>query len=230
MIVVMFAGKARVGKTTAANLLHKFAKRNDMNPIILPFAKAIKDAAAAAGLTKDTDPKKYRDFCQATGAEKRAENPDYWINMFKSSLFDLIKKDIDNMNDPEKLWKESVIIVDDCRYMNELNFAKSIGAETVFISAGNRELADHNADWRQHESEVLANTVEDGSKDHQDIFKWVVNNDDSEETFTQKLWLRFPLMLGIAPQHWGDQCDCGACQAFYKDKKLSIEDLFDGLG
>ena len=226
MIVVFFAGKARVGKTTAANLLSKFAKKHDMNPVILPFAKAIKDAAEMAGLSKDADPKKYRDFCQDIGAAKRAEDPDHWVKMFMNSLLDIQKKDVENMNDPDTFWKERVVIVDDCRYLNEINFGRAIGAEVMFISSGDRKLEDHDAEWRNHESESVANNYENGEKDYKDMFEWVIHNDGSAAAFERKLNERFPIMLGLSPHTWGDKCDCAGCAAFYRDEKISLEDLF----
>lgn len=230
MIVVFFAGKARVGKTTAANHLAKFAKKNDMNPVIVPFAKAIKDAAVAAGLSKDADPKAYRDYCQKIGAQRRAEDQDYWVKAFASTLMDLQLKDMEKMNDPEAFWKETVVIVDDCRYLNEINFGRTIGATVMFVSAGDRKLEDHEAEWRNHESEEVANKNDSGDKDYKDMFQWWINNDSSEKKFLEKLTDRFPIMLGLTPHSWSDQCDCAGCQAFYKDNKLSLEDLFDGLG
>lgn len=228
MITIMLAGKARVGKTTAANLIQSFAKKNDFKPVILPFAKTIKDEAESLGLSKDSDPAKYRAFCQELGEGKRKENPDYWINLFKDKWMELDALDTAASQDPDKLWKETVVIVDDCRYQNELNFGKLIGAKLVFISHGIRELNDHNGEWRQHESERLANEVESGNKDLIDMFDFRITNGGTLETFTEKLKERVELLLNLRPQGIVP-CDCLACKKMRSDEQMSIDDFFNEL-
>lgn len=225
MIVVFFAGKARVGKTTAANLMLKFAKKNDMSPVILPFAKAIKDEAERHGLSKELNPEGYRTFCQDIGASRRAEDPDYWIKQFNQELIKLQEKDNEMMNDPTRLWRETVVIVDDCRYLNELEYGRKIGAQLIFISSGGRQLSDNDAEWRNHESEVVANTF-DSLTDCENMFDWIIKNGQSQKAFEQKLKDRFPIILNLTPHMFIDRCDCPECDSFCKDKPSNFFDFF----
>lgn len=228
MITILLAGQARVGKTTAANIIAKLAKKWDMKPIILPFAKAIKDEAAAAGLTKDANPVEYRQFCQNIGGGKRSEDPDYWIKKFREQLAVLQKKDDAAAQDETKIWSETLVIVDDCRYLNELNFGRSIGARTILISKGSRELAESNASWRHHESEDMANQFEAGNKDYQDIFEFIIRNEGSEDDFKKKLKERLPLLLNVDPAAYCP-CDCIGCSKMKRDELMTLDEFFEEL-
>lgn len=215
MITILLAGKARVGKTTAAEEIVKICKEVGLNPVILPFAKAIKDEAAAMGLTKETSPVMYRAYCQEVGGKKRAEDPDYWVNKFNAAWRELQAAEAKTLNGSD-IFEETVVIVDDCRYMNELNYAKSIGAVTVFISDGGRVLEDANGAWRQHESEDLANQFEGGNKDYQDLFEWVIMNGNSKTVFQSKLYSRVVAWTNTDPVSMVG-CDCMSCRLFKKD-------------
>lgn len=228
MITLFLAGPARVGKTTAANRIAQAAKKNDMVPVILPFAKLIKTEADKAGYNKDQDPEGYRKFCQEMGESNRAEDPDYWVNLWLQEWKILQDKDAYAAQDLDKIWKEIVVIVDDCRFLNELNLSKKIGATTIFISANGRELPDAGAAWRKHESEHMANSYESGNKDYADIFDWVVKNDTTLTAYNGKLDSRMNIWLGIDPTYMCD-CDCTGCVKMKKDEPMSLEDLFRDL-
>lgn len=228
MITLLIAGQARVGKTTAANYIAGLAKKQEYKPIILPFAQAIKDEAAAAGLTKENNPEEYRRFCQSIGEGRRKENPDYWVNTFKEKWLELFKKDNEAAQSADKLWKEMVVIVDDCRYLNELNFGKSINAKTIFISRGSRILEDQNAEWRNHESEMMANRYEAGEKDYQDLFGYIVKNEGTISEYHGKLKTRLLKWLDATPYAYID-CDCIACKKMNKDEKLELDEFMREL-
>ena len=53
MKTIMFSGKARVGKTHAAKQIAELAFSAGMKPVLMPFAKPIKDKANADGFTKE---------------------------------------------------------------------------------------------------------------------------------------------------------------------------------
>lgn len=228
MITLLLAGQARVGKTTAANYIAKYAKAQEYKPVILPFAQAIKEEAKKAGLTKEDNPKEYRAFCQEIGEGRRKENPDHWINQFKEKWLELYRKDNEAAQCEDKIWKETVVIVDDCRYLNELNFGKSIGAKTIFISRGSRKLQDQTADWRRHESESMANNYEGGVKDYQDIFDFIIKNEETEDVFLAKLKDRLPNWLDATPYAYV-ACDCLACKKMKKDEPMNLEEFFKDL-
>lgn len=228
MITILLSGQARVGKTTAAEFIFDYAKKNDFKPVILPFAKSIKDEAAAAGLSKDTDPHGYRKYCQDIGEGKRKEDPDYWLNLFKKKWKELLDKDSKNSQDENKLWRETVVIVDDCRYLNELNFGRTSGAVTVFLSRGSRELFEQSGEWRQHESEVMANLTENGHKDYVQMFDWIVKNEGSVEDLHAKLVDRLPIWLGISPSAYAT-CDCLGCTKAKRDEAMTLDEFFEDL-
>jgi hypothetical protein len=226
MLTILLAGQARVGKTTAATYIAERAKKKfDFKVTILPFAKAIKDAAIAAGLSKEMDPIGYRSFCQTIGEEKRAANPNYWIDQFKDAWNLLCKSDEEEMNDPTELWQERLVIVDDCRYMNELAFGKSIGAIAVFISNGGRALDGKDAEWRKHESEQLANEIEAGNAEYGNMFDWLIKNNGDVDDFHMKLDERMLSLLRIDPVSYAPPCDCIICTKFKKDEALTVDEL-----
>lgn len=228
MITILLSGQARVGKTTAAEFIADYAKKNDFKPVILPFAKSIKDEAAAAGLSKDTDPHGYRKYCQEIGEGKRKDDPDYWLNLFIAEWRKLSAKDAKAAQDETKLWKETVVIVDDCRYLNELNFGRLNGAITVFLSHGKRELFESTGEWRNHESEDMANRTENGNKDYVQMFDWIIKNETSLSDLHAKLFQRLPLWLGLVPESYVE-CNCISCSKNKKDESLTLEEFLEDL-
>jgi hypothetical protein len=89
-------------------------------------------------------------------------------------------KEIDNKK-AGKTHYEYVIIQDDVRYMNELALGRDLVATQIFIDSGIRELSENNAEWRQHESEVLANLVEESfgspNSEYEELFDIIIQND-----------------------------------------------------
>ena len=214
-----------MGKTTAANTIAAVARGAGLTPVILPFAKAIKDAALAAGLTKEANPNEYRHFCQNEGGGRRAAEPDYWVNKFLESWKELETAE-KAMLDSDNLFSETVVIVDDCRYSNELDAAKKIGAITVFISRDGRILDDSNGEWRKHESEQMANDKDNNDPALNDLTCWVVRNGVAESIFIEKIKYRCQTWLEIDVLGMVD-CDCAACKSLKTDDKTNdITDLY----
>ena len=182
MRIIQISGKGRVGKTTLAHLIAKYSFELGYIPVILPFADAIKKQAAALGITKEKDSSAYREFCQQLGANRRSEDPDYWVIRSYESIQEYMIKELDNKKEGKTNF-EYVIIQDDVRYMNELAFGRDIVATQIFLSQGIRKLEEEDADWRNHESETLANDIEHSYKKaniqgkYDDLFDVVVTND-----------------------------------------------------
>lgn len=175
MRLFVLAGPARVGKTTLAKVMAKEAFEAGYKPIMLPFAGPLKEEAEAKGFGKDTDPEGYRKYCQEVGHAKREENQDHWVNLWRSKIEALRAEDSES---------ERVIIVDDCRYLNELAAVQELGGVVWFIHSGTRELIEHDAPWRQHDSEAMANVV-NNTTDPLALgqFDFHISNDDSLGSF-----------------------------------------------
>jgi dephospho-CoA kinase len=186
MRIIQISGKGRVGKTTLAHLIAKHAFDLGYIPVMLPFADGIKKMAAAQGITKEGDSSAYRDFCQNIGANKRAEDPDYWVTKAYETIQEYMIKEIDNKV-AKKANYEYVIIQDDVRYMNELAFGRELVATQIFLSQGIRKLDEHNAEWRNHESEAMSNQIEKDmlipvkQADAEEAFDIIINNDGDLE-------------------------------------------------
>lgn len=184
MRIIQISGKGRVGKTTLAKAIQHESFKLGYNPVILPFAKSIKEEAERLGITKDSDSSKYREFCQELGARKRTENSDYWVTKTYEAIQEYMIKEIDNKREG-KTHYEYVIIQDDVRYMNELALGRDLVATQIFVASGERQLEEHDSEWRNHESEVMGNVVEDSlgkvNNDYDALFDYVITNDGSND-------------------------------------------------
>ena len=224
MLVIMLGGKARVGKTTLAKWISEYAYNNGYSPVMCPFAGTIKDEAAKLGYTKEGNAAEYRTFCQQLGSSMRKENPEYWVNKFREKVKDLYAKEQEALREDPDTWHEKVIIVDDCRYINEIAAARDLRALTVFITHGDRELIDHTADWRSHESEEMANAVEDNEKDHNELFHYRLKNDQTERNFKEKCEQKFEEWFHVLTETLVDNlCECELCISSREDRDPDAE-------
>jgi len=169
-----------------------------MKPIFLPFAKPIKDKAASEGFTKEEAPQEYRAYCQLMGETHRKTDPEYWIKAWKEELFKQELKEKKDLDENLKHW-ERVIIVDDCRYENEVAACKELGAILCFVSHGGRSIEDEDSDWREHESETWSNTVEERGF-AEEVDYWLENN-LSEKIFEEVVKQESGELLGIGPNN-----------------------------
>ena len=212
MRLIQISGKGRVGKTTLASLIAKHSFELGYTPIILPFAQAIKDQALKEGITKESDSSKYREFCQKLGADKRQTDADYWVVRTFEKMQEYMVKEIDNKKE-EKTYYEFVIIQDDVRYVNELALGRELAATQIFISHGDRDLEEMQAEWRSHESETLANEIETSftkpNSDYEDGFDVIIFNDGNLEDLDREVknnikdWLE----LGYLELEYVDETD-----------------------
>lgn len=226
MLLIMIGGQARVGKTTLAKWLSEYAYNNGYTPVILPFAQALKDEAIARGYSKDSKPEEYRAFCQTLGSEMRSQDPDFWVKKFKDKIKFIYDQEKKALNEDPDTWHEKVIIVDDCRYMNEVATARDLKALTIFVSAGDRELAEHDAEWRSHESEAMANSLETNDKNYTEVFDYVVRNDKTERNYKNKVTEKFEEWFHIMSEGLvGNLCTCELCVASREDRDPDAEQV-----
>ena len=239
MHVVVLGGMARVGKTDVADIIEMEAAMEGMHPVRVSFASPLKDAVAAEHgyddwrKFKEEKPEEYRDQCQEIGAARRAENPDHWVDLWEKELMDLQKIELEQDTSETNEWMETLVIVDDCRYPNELKAAKKFDALTMFIYAGSRvaDLPEADAAWRAHESEEMSQKIEAFLPDYTDLFDWSVFNDKDYADLEQKLEERMPHILGIHGSRFGRECKCNECMAFKADiqKEELIAHMRDAL-
>lgn len=222
MQVIVLGGMARVGKTDIADWVVDQANISGMHPIRLSFADPLKKQAAQnAGYDDDwrrykkEKPNEYRKVCQDLGADKRAIDPDYWVNLWKEEVSKYSQEELSVS--PEEGWGETVVVVDDCRYENEVHAAKFFEAFTMFIYAGERKIPDSDAAWRSHESEELSQRIEGGDEDGGQFFDWAVVNNGSLSDLEDKLEKRKDFMLGLSPGRFSTLCTCGECATFRFD-------------
>jgi len=193
MQVVGFAGLARGGKTTAARILFDWCKQHGMSPMLYSFAQPMKRAAKRVGLDKDTQSELYRATLQRWGESRRdprykpgITGPDYWVNRVLLELVGIQVREQEEYRRIDKLhwnreFKETVVIFDDMRYMNEVQMVDAMNGTTIFVDGADR-LQDLDASWRQHESERLATLYTQGAITDE-VFDFYIKNDKSEAEF-----------------------------------------------
>ena len=222
MNLIMIAGRARVGKTTLAKMIADYAFNNGLRPVLLSFAGGLKREVHEQGYTKESHPEEYRKICQKIGMEKRAEDPDYWVKAFNKELASVIEEEAKHLESGDKFW-ESLVIVDDCRFMNELAYGREFGATQIFIASGKRKLDDEYAAWRLDTSEHMANCIEEDSKQYYDTFDWFIDNDSSEKAFIAKVEPLMPVFCGFGASSHTESCPCEVCSANRQDRPVNIE-------
>ena len=228
MQIIMLSGKARVGKTWLAKEIANYAFSQGQIPVLLSLADGIKDAALEQNLTKEDNPKEYREFCQKLGVNKRNEDRDYWVNVLRGKINEHRYLEAKSIEEDKKYW-ERIIIIDDVRFMNEVAFGRELNATQIFLSSGRRTLIDSHADWREHESEALANSVEANEKDFEEVFQYYIINEGSQEELIESLEHWIPKWCGIEhpkkPSVSNEDCDCAICTAKRNNYPVSKEDV-----
>jgi hypothetical protein len=219
MKIITLSGRAKVGKTHAAQLLAKSAYEKGMHPVYHSFAGILKQSVAeSAGyddwkVYKQKYPEKYRSECQRIGAMRRQEDPEYWIKKWIEAIATYRNDENKAIDNKHKHW-ERVILCDDLRYMNELAAAKQVGAFTVFILSSNRELEGEGEEWRNHESETLANRVDANDKNYDiDLFQSYITNGGSVDEFDNLLSCLVPSWIGA---------EVGVCLEFVDELAKSL--------
>lgn len=196
MQLIVIAGQAGVGKTSLARIITKKAYELGLTPQLLSFATPLKEMAEDRGMGKKDNPDKYRRFCQRIGARMRRRDPDYWVNQFEDRL--LAIRDEERKSRTNKYW-ERCVIVDDCRYLNEIKLAHKYAGTLIFMSYGDREIPD--GDWRDHESEELAKIIDSGPSEYRQMFSCILKNQDDIGSLERKVEVMVPIWCGVQPSN-----------------------------
>ena len=221
MKIISFSGRAGIGKTTVVRELMRHLYEDGYFPVYLPFAKALKEDADLSGFCKTKDPWGYRKYCQNWGSKRRQENQRYWVERWE----DEYEKHLlaERSGDRES---ETVILIDDCRYVNETEAVKHRGGKTIFIAGGDRTLVDEEATWRKHESEALANLIEKTIKHRPKAltpFCYLFWNSSGLEELEEKLKFAYEDWLEDKP------CSCELCKARRENRSPNMEDVIDEI-
>jgi len=231
MQIIMIAGKAGVGKTTIANTIAAESFKLGLVPILLSFAGPLKEEAKEKGYDKKEFPERYREYCQDIGAAMRVLDEDHWVKLMHSSIQEVIAEEQKHIEQGDKFW-ERCVIIDDCRYVNEVAYGIAEDAVRLFISSGKRKLYD--AEWRNHESEALANLVESGDGhgiEYRDLFQHIIYNDKTEGSLDDRLREMVPIWCGtkVGNGERGLLCGCEGCKAKRNGKTPFSDTLFGEL-
>lgn len=190
MQIVGFGGLAKAGKTTAANILAKWAFDHGYHVAIEQFAGPLKKASAVLGFHKGGDmDEQYRRFCQKVGTDlvrNEFQLGNWWVKLMSDRLDVLAMEEQNRIaesgaNNPDRIpseWHETLVIIDDVRFLNEVKLLQKYRGRSVFICAGKR-LTDLDAVWRQHSSEALAWGYTRGELDDNTFDFTIPNNKDS---------------------------------------------------
>mgnify|MGYP003116410916 CR=1 FL=1 len=206
MQLIVIAGQAGVGKTTLAHYIAQHAFDFGLVPKLISFAGPLKEEAAAKGYDKETHPKEYREYCQTIGVLKREEDPDYWVEKFEDELENIAVQETKDLRSGKSYW-ERCVIVDDCRFLNELNVGRKWNARLIFMCYGEREMKDPNGEWRNHESEALANRVVEGDEEYRNMFSHIVINNKTEKELKEKTEFMAPIWCGVQHEPVEDKKD-----------------------
>jgi hypothetical protein len=219
MIIVGFAGKARTGKSLVCQTLYDMAHDAGWDVKIKPFAGPLKHHVVTdLGFSKTTHPEEYRLNCQQVGAARRKEDKDYWTNLWLSDMNKEFKEEMDKADRP------CLYLVDDVRYANELRLLRKCDAISIFVKHGKRKIEEPSGQWRNHESEDMANLAERSSNEVlYDIgFDYVLSNDGSSIELGK--WAEI-FVSTILITHKSEACNCEGCQAALENRLPDTDKL-----
>ena len=136
------------GKSTIAReLLYRFMV-DKINAIVLPLAEPVKQIAEEHfGWNRKKDDKG-RKLLQVIGTEAgRAYNPDLWIEKLDARI--------------KQQPKETIVIVDDVRFDNEVDYIEAFGGKVFKIerdvSIKGNHISEHGIDYRKHKIIAIDN-------------------------------------------------------------------------
>jgi len=144
MKILGLVGKKQSGKNTVAEYIYRQATAASQPVIELAFADALKqDVADAFGiLVSQLEERKNNPIVRHTlqwyGVDKREleQEKSYWINKLADRLIEYKNADI-------------LLVVTDCRFLNEAEFLKIAGAKLVRIRRDGLPEDDHISETEQ---------------------------------------------------------------------------------
>lgn len=188
MKIIGLAGIARAGKTVGSEAIAKALFEEGFTPHIEHFATPLKKSAALLGFDKGSAyDAQYREYCQKVGGAVRAWDPHWFVRLMQKRLFNIWEDEQSQLDDKDSTWYESVVIIDDVRYQNEIDLIRQSSGRLIFVSASRRKTIDMLADWRQHESENLATAYELGQIPDSTFDYTISNNNGTQESYEKSI-------------------------------------------
>lgn len=142
MKVIVFSGKARNGKTSAANIFKKLAEDDGKSAVVLRYAGYVKYVATEYYGWNGEKDENGRDLLQFIGDGVRNKYGEgFWVDKLMSDISDFCK----DLN---------YVLIDDCRYPNEITTPKSM-FETYSVRINRENFESELTDeQKKHNSEV----------------------------------------------------------------------------
>lgn len=116
MKIILISGKAEAGKTTTAKLISQHLWSDGVRSAIIPYGQYVKDTAKMIFGWNGVKDEAGRTMLQQWGTDKvRTKDPDFWL--------DTVERLARICEDTKVL---DCIIIDDCRFLNEIDHWKSL--------------------------------------------------------------------------------------------------------
>ena len=136
------------------------------------------------------------------------------------------------LKDIEKLGDKHDIVKVKPGYGRNYLIPQGLAVNANAVNRKKREqiIAEDDAEWRLHPSEDLANRIEAGDKDYQDMFKYIITNDSTPNALKNHClaniskWLELSIDLG-----GNDTCNCELCRARRENRDPDPEKVIDEL-
>jgi hypothetical protein len=173
---IMLSGTQGSGKTTTSDMLKEWAQKNDVRFYGVKFActlyemhDAVRDIAVKKGIDM---PKKDGKLLQLLGTEWGRTNygENVWVDATKKTVENITNEELlveetfkRHTNNPYKKGLKIMVVIDDCRFPNELDAFKGEFL-TVRLTAdrdSRKARADGWRDTENHPSETALDGMED---------------------------------------------------------------------
>jgi len=136
-MLISFTGRARNGKTTAAEAIAARADELHLVPVIYDIGAFVLEHCHAEGLipaelTREQLSAAQLEILVRVGKEKRAENPRFWIERIETDYKRLCGLE-------REPGPKFVALIPNLRYQNEAKMVRNLGGVVVKVSALNKD-------------------------------------------------------------------------------------------
>lgn len=163
-MLILVSGKAGAGKDTFAKIIRNNYRGKKLI-LLTSFASELKSIAKYSFDWNGEKDEKGRQLLIDLGTSARAYDKDFWI------------KKVDNHYHNEIMSDDCVVIITDCRYLNEANYFPKDRTLKVRIESKRKRENPLNGKQKQDDSET--------ELDHYDGFDYVIHNNGSMQEFEQ---------------------------------------------